>query len=46
MYLGDYFPVREKSGNFTKNTGKIQEILTLQNWNQYVKSLGNFQSDK
>ena len=36
---GEHFPVREKSGNFTQNTGKSEKI-TLENWKKYWKSWG------
>ena len=49
--IGDHFPVREKSGNFDQ-TGKVrefypkywknEEILTLENGNEYWRSQGNF----
>ena len=35
--MAKHFPIREKSGNFTQNTGKMKGILP-----QKLEKLGNF----
>ena len=37
--MGEHFPVREKSGNFTQNTGNIKDFSTKY-W--ILEKLGNF----